>query len=308
MAASKDFRDLLFRYTTDASRFVLVDKLLMHYRDEGAGPVVVLLHGAFSSLHTYNEWAKHLKRHYRVIRLDLPGFGLTGPTPNNEYHLEEHLRYLKSFFAIMGLETFVIAGSSLGGWLAWEYALRYPEKIQKLILIDSAGFLDEASIPLPFKLARAPIFGRVIKYVVRRAVLEQFVKQVYFDQNKVTEALVNRYYDLFTREGNPEAFLRLVNSPHRDNTTALVRIQIPTLIMWGREDMWIPVENAYRFHRLLPMPRLKIYPQVGHLPMEEIPEETVWDFMQFIEGKGEFATSFLAERPLGDEVEETKED
>jgi pimeloyl-ACP methyl ester carboxylesterase len=164
-------------------------------------------------------------------------------------------------------------------------ALRFPERVQKLILLDAAGFLDEESIPLPFKLARAPIFGRVIKYVVRRPVLEQFVKQVYYDQTKVTEQLINRYYDLFTREGNPEAFLRLVNSPHKENTASLKHIQAPTLIVWGREDMWIPVKNAYKFHHAIPNSKIKIYTHVGHLPMEEIPEESVWDVMQFLEEK-----------------------
>lgn len=290
-------KDLLFRYTTDASRFVVVDNLLMHYRDEGEGEVLLLLHGAFASLHTFNEWTKHLKKHYRVIRPDLMGFGLTGPNDSNDYSMENHIRVLKSFLSILKVDKCHIVGNSLGGWLAWEFAYRYPQKVDKMVLIDSAGFLEEENIPLPFKLARTPVFGRVIKYVVRRAVLEQFVKQVYFDSSKVTEQLVNRYYDLFTREGNSDAFLRLVNAPYSDNTAFLKHIFNDTLIMWGREDMWIPVHNAYRFHSMMPRSRMKIYPQVGHVPMEEIAEETVLDLLHFLEETGEFAPKEAIEPP-----------
>jgi pimeloyl-ACP methyl ester carboxylesterase len=283
-------KDLLFKYTTDASRFLVVDNMMIHYRDEGEGDVILLLHGAFSSLHTFNEWNKLLKKHYRVIRLDLMGFGLTGPNDSNDYTLENHIRVLKAFLNILKIEKCHVVGNSLGGWLAWEFAYRYPQKVDKLVLIDSAGFLEEENVPLPFKLARTPVFGRIIKYVVRPQILEQFLRQVYFDQSKITEQLINRYYDLFTLEGNPDAFLRLVNQPVSDNTAALKHITNKTLILWGREDMWIPVHNAYRFHSLLINSKLKIYPKVGHIPMEEIPEESLLDLMNFLENKGEFSS------------------
>jgi pimeloyl-ACP methyl ester carboxylesterase len=276
-------KDLLFKYTTDASRFLVIANMMIHYRDEGEGDVLLLLHGAFSSLHTFNEWNKSLKKHYRVIRLDLMGFGLTGPNDANDYSMENHIRVLKTFLNILKIEKCHVVGNSLGGWLAWEFTYRYPQKVDKLVLIDSAGFLEEENVPIPFKLARTPVFGRIIKYVVRPQILEQFLRQVYFDQSKVTEQLITRYYELFNREGNPDAFLKLVNQPVSDNTAALKHINNKTLILWGREDMWIPVHNAYRFHAMLNNSTLKIYPKVGHIPMEEIPEESLLDVMNFLE-------------------------
>ncbi len=281
-------KDLLFKYTTDHSRFLVIDHMMIHYRDEGQGPTILLLHGAFSSLHTFNEWNKILKNKYRVIRLDLMGFGLTGPNDNGDYSMENFIRVLKSFVQILGLDQFHLGGSSLGGWLAWEFAYRFPQKVDKLILINAAGFLEEENIPLPFKLAKTPIFNQMIKYVVKKTIIEQFVKQVYFDSSKVNEAIINRYYDLFSREGNPEAFLKMASTVFSDDSGHLHHIHNKTLIMWGREDMWIPVHNAYRFHKMLLHSKVKVYPEVGHIPMEEIPEISANDVIQFLEEEGEF--------------------
>ncbi len=281
-------KDLLFKYTTDHSRFLVIDHMMVHYRDEGKGPTILLLHGAFSSLHTFNEWNKILKNKYRVIRLDLMGFGLTGPNDNGDYSMENFIRVLKSFVQILELDQFHLGGSSLGGWLAWEFAYRFPQKVDKLILINAAGFLEEENIPLPFKLAKTPIFNQMIKYVVKKTIIEQFVKQVFFDSSKVNEAIINRYYDLFSREGNPEAFLKMASTVFSDDSGHLHHIHNKTLIMWGREDMWIPVHNAYRFHKMLLHSKVKVYPEVGHIPMEEIPEISANDVIQFLEEEGEF--------------------
>lgn len=275
-------RDLLFKYTNRNSRFLVVDNTLMHYRDEGSGEVLVMLHGAFSSLHTFNPWVRLLKDKYRIVRLDLMGFGLTGPNENGDYSIPNHIRVLKKFLNILEINKCTLVGSSLGGWIAWEFCLRYPQRVHRLALIDSAGFLNEDNIPLPFKLAKAPIFGRVIRYVVRRGVLEQFVKQVYYDSAKVNTSLVDRYYDLFAREGNSDAFIKLVNTKHKDNTHNLRRINQPTLVLWGEEDSWIPVTTALLFKDALPQAKVKIYPDVGHIPMEEIPEQSVNDFLEFL--------------------------
>ncbi|BDS09540.1 alpha/beta fold hydrolase [Aureispira anguillae] len=276
------FKELIYKYTTDHSRFVVIDDMMVHYRDEGEGPPIVLLHGAFSSLQTFNEWSILLQKNYRVISLDLMGFGLTGPNSSGDYTIGNHIRVLKRFLNILNLQDCHLAGSSLGGWLAWEFTYRYPKRIKKLILIDAAGFIDKESMPLPFKLAQSPLAGRVLKYVVRKSILEQFVKQVYYDISKINQKLVDRYFDLFTREGNSKAFIDLVNAPFQDNTHFLRKIEQQTLIMWGKEDAWISVAHAHLFYKMLPNAILKIYPNVGHLPMEEIPSISGNDLLSFL--------------------------
>ncbi len=276
-------RQLLEKYANRYSRFLVIDGMMIHYRDEGEGTPILMLHGAFSSLHTFNEWTVIFKQHkFRVIRLDAPGFGLTGPHPDHIYTIPNHLRILTTFLDMLGIKKCHVAGNSMGGWLGWELAVKYPERVDRLILLDAAGFLDPQNIPLPFRMAQTPFLNRVIKYAITRPVLETFLREVYYDQNKVTEQLLSRYYDLVTRPGNPEAFLILVNGKFKDNTSHLKRIEAPTLIMWGREDRWLPVETAYRFRHAIPNSRLIIYKNVGHLPMEEIPEISAHDAIQFL--------------------------
>lgn len=275
--------NIIQKYTNKHSRFLVVNGTMIHYRVEGEGEPLLLLHGAFASLHTFEPWIKELSSKYQLIRYDLPGFGLTGPNKEDDYSMKTHLFYLEALLDRLGVSKCYIAGSSLGGWLAWEYALLHPERVKKIVLIDAAGFLDSASIPLPFKMARTPFLNNVIKYAIRKDLLSSFLKEVYHDKSKVTPQLIERYYDLFSQKGNAGAFLKLVNHKPKENTKNLKNLKIPTLILWGKEDAWIPVENAYRFHNLIPQNDLIIYDNVGHIPMEEIPVQTAEDLLNYFE-------------------------
>lgn len=274
--------ELIRKYTNEYSRFVAVNGTLIHYRIEGSGPYLILLHGSFSSLHTFDAWTKYLATQFTVVRLDLPAFGLTGPMAQECYTMPTYIKHLHEFLRLIGVDKCALAGSSLGGWIAWEYALNFPNQVEKLILIDAAGFTDKYTLPLPFRMAKTPFINKVIKFAVRKTLLEEFVKEVYFNKTKVSQALIDRYYDLFSREGNPEAFLKLVNSKFKDRTKYLKKLPMPTLILWGKEDIWIPVEHAHRFHESIPHNDLIIYDLVGHLPMEEIPEDTALDVASFL--------------------------
>lgn len=270
------------KYGGGASRFLVIRDALVHYRDEGEGFPLVLIHGAFSSLHTFEDWAEFFKPYFRVIRYDFLGAGLTGDTPQNDYSIANQVKYLELLLDRLGIEECFLAGNSMGGWISWEFAAVRQQRVRKLVLIDSAGFLDYGSVPLPFKMARTPFLGNVVRYVIRRNVLEQFVREVYYDPYKVDDTLVDRYYELFSREGNPEAFMRFVNGHFRDNTRRLRKLRTPTLILWGREDIWIPLEYGRRFHSMIPHNDFVVYDKVGHVPMEEIPGESAQDTLDFL--------------------------
>ncbi len=274
--------NFLQKYTTDDSRFLVIDGSLVHYRIEGQGSPLLLVHGAFSSLHTFDKWTPLLTRRHQVIRLDLPGFGLSDSMQGHDYSIKALVRFLTKFLDQIGVAQCSIAGSSLGGWLAWEMALRQSSKVDKLILIASAGFMEEMSVPLPFKVARTPVLGKVMKYAIKKSVLRKFLNQVFVDQKQVTEELVDRYYDLISKEGNPEAFYALANGQYKSRTNKLKNIKAPTLIMWGEQDAWLPIENGYWFQVCIPNSQLIVYEGVGHIPMEEIPERTARDLLKFL--------------------------
>ena len=273
------------KYTDDSSRYMDVNGLTIHYRIEGNGPPLVLLHGVGSSLHTWDQWVEQLKGKYQVIRLDLPGFGLTGPdvAPNSEsatYMVE----MLNRFTEKLGLERFFIAGNSLGGYYAWNYALKYPEKLYKMVLMSSAGYAQD----MPFWLGFASFPGVhwISPHMMPRYLLNKTVESAYSDDEMVTDQIKQRYFDLSQRAGNRESyvkhFLRLRELSDDDSQGDRVKdVMVPTLLMWGEHDEWIPIDVMRLFHRDLPYSEYLVYEGIGHLPMEEIPVQSARDANNF---------------------------
>jgi pimeloyl-ACP methyl ester carboxylesterase len=272
---------LIEKYTNEESCFIDIDSVNVHYRKEGEGETILLIHGTFSSLHTFDEWTNILKENYQVIRLDLPGFGLTGPHPKNKYAIESYADFINEFLETLSIESCTVVGNSLGGWLSWEFALKYPSKVKKMVLIDAAGYINDRNFPLPFVIAQTPVLRNVFNYVPK-AVVRRFVRQVFFDQSKVTEEIVDRYFDLFHREGNLEAFVKIANSYFVQNTHNLYQLEIPVLIMWGEKDNWLSVKHASKFQKDIKDCRTIIYEDVGHVAMEEIAEQSVKDLINFL--------------------------
>ena len=275
--------DLIQKYSLKNSKFMDLYGINVHYCDEGRGEVILLLHGVFSSLHTFNKWTEILSQSYRVIRLDLPGFGLTGPSIDNEYAIDLYVGYVKKFMDNLGVQNFHIAGNSLGGWIAWEFAVANQDRVKKMILINSAGYITGWNYPLPFIIAQTPVLRKVFNYeIVPKVVVRRFLRQVIIDQSIVSDDLVNRYYDIIHREGNLEAFLRIANSKFTQNTNALKNLKTSTFVLWGSEDAWISSNDAEKFRKDLQHVSVKVYPGVGHIPMEEIPYDSASDILNFL--------------------------
>ena len=276
-------QELIQKYSLKCSKFMDLYGINIHYGDEGSGDVILLLHGVFSSLHTFNKWSEHLCKYYRVIRIDLPGFGLTGPSIDNEYGMDLYIGYIRKFMDNLGIDKFHIGGNSLGGWIAWEFAVAHEERINKMVLVNAAGYVSGGNYPLPFVIAQTPVLRQVFNYeIVPKVVVRRFLRQVIKDQYVVTDHLVDRYYDIIHREGNLEAFSRIANSKFIQNTNALRNIETPTLVLWGDEDAWISYHDAEKFKNDLKNVTVKIYKGVGHIPMEEIPELTANDVLNFL--------------------------
>lgn len=275
-------------YAGETSSFIDIDGLDVHYCEEGAGEPLVLIHGWAASLHTWDSWAEILKEDFRIIRMDLPGFGLTGPAESADYSLDFYVDFLDRFLTALGVEESHIAGNSLGGGITWLYAASHPEKVKKAILIDAAGYKME-STPSITRLAGPKAVQSMLRYVTPRYAVGFLVKQVYGDKEKVSGDTVRRYYRLLLREGNREVLFKVLDKTHKlgdkEVRELLNGIEAPALIMWGEQDAWIPPELAYRFEQDIPGARLITYEGAGHIPMEEIPEITARDAKSFLLGE-----------------------
>jgi pimeloyl-ACP methyl ester carboxylesterase len=279
--------ELKGRWAQPPSQFVEIAGMQVHLRDEGPqdDPVpIVLLHGTSASLHTWDGWADALQRDYRVIRFDLPGFGLTGPEPNGDYSIENYVRITMAVLDHLQVDRFVLAGNSLGGNVAFNTAFLYPDRVDKLVLVDASGFPFKAkSIPIGFRIARMPLLSELSENVLPRSLVESSVKNVYGNPDLVTPELVDRYFDLTTRAGNRQALsVRLSQLRPGQFTDRLSELKLPTLILWGDQDQLIPLEMADRFQQAIKGSELVRFNLLGHVPQEEDPASTVAAFKAFL--------------------------
>ena len=282
--------ELKVNYANNASSFILVDGMEVHYRDEGDLTdtiPIILIHGTASSLHTFDAWTEILKKTKRVIRMDLPAYGLTGPFPDGNYSMAHYTVFLKEFLKALNIKQCVLAGNSLGGQIAWNYALEQPKMVNKLILIDAAGYpLKSKSVPIGFKIGRMPVLNKILTFITPRFIVKSSVENVYFDKSKVTDSLVDRYFELTLRAGNRQAFVDRFKMT--DDEKAYIKIKNivqPALILWGENDLLIPVENAYKFQKDLPNNSLFLLDKCGHVPMEESPKESLKPVIDFLENE-----------------------
>ncbi len=265
---------LTAKWAPPPSQFLELEGLRVHLRDVGPrdDPTpLVLLHGTSASLHTWQGWVSRLEDHHRVITLDLPGFGLTGPWPDGDARLERTLSLLVELLKKLQVSRCVLVGNSYGGRLAWEFAVQHPESVARLVLVDAGGYpRSSTSVPLGFRIAQTPGLRRVAEFVLPRGLIERSVRNVYGDPAKVTPELVDRYFELTLREGNRAALGRRMDQvPAEGDTSKLKRLSMPTLILWGGKDRLIPPEDAQRFKADIPGSVLIRFDSLGHVPHEE---------------------------------------
>jgi pimeloyl-ACP methyl ester carboxylesterase len=278
------------KYETPESRYVSINGTPVHYLDQGKGTVIVALHGIVDSLHTWDEWARKMTPHYRVVRMDIPGFGLTGPVREGEYSKEMFTGFLHAFLNELKIENCILTGNSLGGAIAWNFALHYPEKVSQLILIDPAGYPME--IPWPLSLTETPGIRHVARFITPRWIYQLSLRQVLGDPSRVTDTLVDRFYELNLRPGNRDALIEIMDSLKKLNqdpafSKSITNIHTPTLLLWGKKDAWIPVSHVSKWKKDVPGIHTILYEKIGHVPQLEIPDQVAQDMHQWISGNQE---------------------
>lgn len=267
------------KYAGPASRFTEVKGMQVHYRDEGPASdsvPLVLIHGTGAFLQTWDACSAEWVKEHRVVRMDLPAFGLTGPAPDGDYSMQAYVEFLHLFLQKLNINRCYLAGNSLGGLIAYSYAAAYPSAVQKLILLDAAGYpIENAKGSLAFTLGRTPVIKHLLKIITPQSVVRKSLEDVYGNKALVTDSLVKKYRDMACREGNRNALVIRLNNPQSGDTSIIKGILAPTLIIWGDQDFLIPLANAWKFQRDLPNDTLVVLKGIGHVPMEESPAQVI---------------------------------
>lgn len=269
----KDTALLRDKYAQAPSAFIKIAGTNVHYRDSGSktAPALVFLHGFGSSLHTWDEWSKTLEHNYRVIRLDLPGFGLSGENDDNDFSDMHDIAVIMGLLDELGINKASFIGNSLGGKLAWRIASAYPERVEKLILISPDGFASEG---FDYDKQPEPSFMlSAMTVALPKPLLKMSLAPAYADPHSLTPAMVDRYHDLMCAPGVRKSIVARFNQTLlKDPVPLLQKIQADTLLIWGERDAMIPVANASDYIKSIPSSHLIVLPNVGHLPQEEQPK------------------------------------
>ncbi len=277
-------------YTVQDTQFMTLDDgLKVHFTDTGPQDraAIVLVHGYSASLHTWDAWKTDLEMDYRVITLDLPGHGLSRSEDPSKAKIERFAEVVYEVTQDLGVERFTLAGNSMGGNTAWSYALAYPETLDGLILVAASGWPEEEGegddSPFIFTLLSNPIARAVMKDLDMTSFVRSGLQDSYTDQSFVTDELVDRYVALSRAPGHRETLLAIMAGDRVEATAeALSAIQIPTLVMWGRDDNLVPVSGAQKFADAIQGSDLIVYENIGHLPQEEHAAQSIQDVRDFM--------------------------
>jgi pimeloyl-ACP methyl ester carboxylesterase len=271
------------KYSNSSSQFINVDDDRIHLQDTGnkEGPAIVFIHGFGASLHTWEEWSKDLNADYRVIRFDLPGFGLSGPDQKGDYSDDRTNLILLEIMNQLKLKKINIVGNSIGGRMAWYFTAKYPELVSKLVLISPDGF--ESPGMMYNKAPEVPSYMNTIEYFFPKFMFRENLEFAYANKSFLTQPLFDRYYELALLPGNRRAMVdRMRQTILKDPNLYLKDIHCPVLLLWGEKDGMIPIQNAQDYLNLMPQATLQKIPDMGHLPHEEDPKRSLPYLMDFL--------------------------
>ena len=245
-------------------------------------PTLVLLHGFGASLQTWDAWSQALETQWRVVRIDLPAFGLTGPAVNNDYSDEADVARLLALLDHLGLQRVAVGGHSMGGRIAWNFAAAHPERVSHLVLVAPDGFPDPRSTT-EFTYQVSPWLG-LMKLSLPAWALKLGVAPAYGDEKLLTADTMRRYQDMMRAPGVRTALIeRMRQSRNSDPVPRLQSLKMPILLVWGDKDAFIPISNAQDYLNAIPHATLASIPLAGHVVHEEAPQPSVEAVKEFLQ-------------------------
>ena len=275
---------LLQSYSRPGTARLMVQQQPVFVQDSGPrdAPAILLLHGFGASLQAWDDWAPALEKNLRVLRIDIPGFGLSGPAVNQDYSDAADVARVIAVMDQLGVQQVIVAGHSMGGRIAWNLAAAHPERVSKLVLLSPDGFPDPNA--KSDKTYEVPALLGLLPYSLPKWALRMGgVAPAFADGSQLTPQMMQRYHDMMLAPGVRTALLeRMRQTRNSDPVSRLQSIKAPTLLLWGEKDAFIPVSNAQDYLKAMPQATLVTLPGVGHVLHEEAPKASVQAVLDFL--------------------------
>lgn len=279
-----------------ANEFVMVGSIKTHFVAKGAqGPAIVLIHGFGCTTATWQKNIDELAKRFRVYALDLKGFGLSAKPKDGQYHLDAFTQHVRGFLDVMKIDRAVLVGNSMGGAIATRVALRRPDRVAGLVLVDAIPTaFPRPSLPLA-KLGTGGVsrdkskstpsaLPALTRALITRQTIASGLKSAFHDQSLVSDSMIETHYRPITFDGAPEALIAMLN-PAPESTEALPplsSLKMPTLVVWGRYDRLVPEPIADLYANNIPGARKLVFENSGHFPQIEEPAEFNGRLAEFV--------------------------
>jgi pimeloyl-ACP methyl ester carboxylesterase len=279
-------QELEARYGGTGLQRFTIDGVNLAYKVEGSGPPLVLIHSHFYTMRQWQEWVDILARDFTVIRYDLTSHGLTGPDPSDDYSRARGTFLLAGLLDHLNIRRASVAGSSTGGALAWYFAAHYPQRIDKLVLINAPGM---PRVTNKYMERGLPAWSGFVFYLLPEQLFKPFLEAAVTDNTLITDERVKEFHQMYRGEGNRMAEFKRMRAWERgDISEDLAMITAPTLIMWGEKNPQLPAEHVAQYtEKLINATKVeqRIYPGVGHVIPVEIPQQSAKDLRAFLQGQ-----------------------
>ena len=274
------------KYVLPNSKFINWNGTEIHYTESGRGFPILMIHGFGGSNRDFILLDSMVHDKYRVIRVDLPGFGLSDfpkQTEENPDYIKVYDDYFSFLLDTLHLDSCYVMGNSLGGLMSWNLAVKHPSVVKKLILFNSAGY-DMAEV---IKSANAKVFKYgIVQLLLQKGIPKFFTKRgmqrVFYNKSLLTVDREQRINDFWNRKGNMQQILNMASSDKFLDQNLIKQIACPTLIVWGKQDKVVHPKYAERFHSDIMKSRVIMYDSCGHVPMLERPKDVARDVQKFM--------------------------
>jgi len=277
--------EAIYAKESDGSSFVTISKMRVHIRDQGSkeNPTLVMIHGISDSLHTWEHWAQELQKNYRVIRFDVPGFGLTDNVTEENFKPQFYNEFMAELFNVLEIDQAILIGNSLGGYISWNFALFKPSKVKALVLLDPAAY--PLSPPWVVRIASTPIRS-IAENFSPRWMTRSVAREVFYDDDKLSEQVVDRYHAMLMLDGARKGSMKVFSAINKfadKEPLGIENLKAPTLLLWGNRDQWINPNQIERWKKDGAGVQFIIFKDVGHAPQEEAPKMSLEAAIPFIE-------------------------